>query len=270
MKAYLDVNRSLWDRWTRIHATSAFYDVDGFKAGRSSLTPLEREELGDVAGKTLLHLQCHFGLDTLSWARLGATVTGIDFSREAVTLAQSLSDEMKIPATFVCTDVYGLPARLDARFDVVFTSYGVLPWLPDLERWAAVVAHFLKPGGTFYLVEFHPFASMLDDDGARIAYTYFYDPDPLRHENEGSYADEAAAFKHPSFEWPHGLGEIVTALLKTGLRLDFVREHPYSTHPYPPFVEEDRPGRYIWKKHPDAFPLLFSIKATKTLDEASE
>ena len=179
MTDYLDSNRALWDHWTKLHAASAFYDVDGFKQGTSTLMPVERDELGDVASKTMLHLQCHFGLDTLSWARVGAVVTGVDFSPDAIAMARSLSEELNIPATFLCANIYDLSETLDTLFDIVFTSYGVLTWLPDLDRWAQTVAHSLKPGGTFYIVEFHPFVSMLDDDGERIAYPYFRAEAPL-------------------------------------------------------------------------------------------
>ncbi len=263
MTDYLDTNRALWDGWTKLHAVSAFYDVDGFKAGRTTLKAVELEELGAVAGKTLLHLQCHFGLDTLSWAREGAVVTGVDFSPEAVVLARSLSDELQIPATFACADLYALPGLLDARFDVVFTSYGVLPWLPDLAAWAQVAAHFLKPGGTFYLVEFHPFVALLDEAGERIEHAYFHTPEPERFEAAGSYAAPEADFAGVSYEWAHPLGDVVTALLKAGLTLEFLHEFPFSTHPYPPYLEADAPGRYVWKRRPNALPLLFSIKATR-------
>ncbi|MCZ7544594.1 MAG: class I SAM-dependent methyltransferase [Anaerolineae bacterium] len=153
---YMESNRALWDEWTGIHAKSAFYDLEGFKAGRLSLDRVAREGLGDVTGKRLLHLQCHFGMDTLSWARLGAEVTGVDFSEKAIALARALSAELSIPARFVCANIYDLPAALDGAFDIVFTSGGVLYWLPDLVRWAEIVAHYLRPGGTFFLADSHP------------------------------------------------------------------------------------------------------------------
>lgn len=263
MTDYLDTNRSLWDGWTRLHTASTFYDVDGFKAGQSTLKPLERAELGDVSGKTLLHLQCHFGLDTMSWAREGAVVTGVDFSEEAIAHARSLSAGLDLPATFVCSNLYDLPEVLDAAFDVVFTSYGVLPWLPDLDRWAQIVARYLKPGGLFYIVEFHPFVGMLDDDGERIVYPYFYHEKPLELEETGSYAEPEADFTHTAYEWPHSLGEVVTALLKAGLTLDFLHEFPYSTYPFPWYLDEEQPDRYVWKDRSITVPLMFSIKARR-------
>src|SRR5512147_3253183 len=142
MEDYLNSNQQLWNEWTGLHEQSPFYNVVGFKAGASTLRPIERQELTDVAGKTLLHLQCHFGLDTLSWARAGALATGVDLSDESIALARALSSELGIPATFVCSDILELPQALAGQFDIVFTSYGVLNWLHDLKSWAAVVAHF--------------------------------------------------------------------------------------------------------------------------------
>ena len=154
-------NRELWNAWTEIHEGSTFYDVEGFLAGRQTLLPIELEELGpDVReGTTLLHLQCHFGLDTLSWARRGARVTGVDFSDKAIALADRLAREVGLDEAcrFVQSDLYDLPAHLDERFDVVFTSWGVLMWLPDLTAWGRLIARYLRPGGIFYIVDFHPF-----------------------------------------------------------------------------------------------------------------
>jgi 2-polyprenyl-3-methyl-5-hydroxy-6-metoxy-1,4-benzoquinol methylase len=149
MDDYLAANKALWNEWTAIHETSSFYNLEGFKAGGSRLRDYEVDEVGDVTGKSLLHLQCHFGIDTLSWARLGARVTGADFSERAIELARSLAAELGLDATFVRSDLYDLSSVLDGQFDVVYTSRGVLGWLPDLERWAEVVAHFLRPGGVF-------------------------------------------------------------------------------------------------------------------------
>ena len=162
MDYYMRSNLEHWNKLTPIHERSKFYDVESFKSGKSTLKSIELEELGDVSGRSLLHLQCHFGLDTMSWARLGARVTGVDFSDRAISLAQELSKELGIEADFVCSDVYDLRSILDKQFDIVFTSYGILCWLPDLRRWAEVIAHFLRPGGTFYMVEGHPFVDVFD------------------------------------------------------------------------------------------------------------
>ena len=264
---YLRSNRDLWDHWADLHVRSAFYDVASFKAGRSSLKPLEVEDLGDVAGKSLLHLQCHFGMDTLSWARRGASVTGVDFSGRAIELARELAVELALPARFVQSDIYGLPTVLHGQFDVVFTSRGVLFWLPDLRRWGEVIAHFLKPSGIFYIVDYHPFANVFETEGAtdlQPAYPYFHGPEPLRFETHGSYADATDPTSHVEYGWDHPLSEIVNALLAAGLRLEFLHEFPYCDYRRFPFLEQGDDGRwYLPDRLGAMLPLLFSLKATK-------
>jgi len=156
MDKYLQANRRRWDQLAIEHQSSEFYDLAGFKTGKDRLRSIELNELGDVSGKSLLHLQCHFGMDTLAWARRGAIVTGIDFSQKAITTAQSLSEELNIPADFYCSDIYELLNVLSGLFDIVFTSYGVLHGLPDLQKWGQIISYYLKPGGIFYIVEDHP------------------------------------------------------------------------------------------------------------------
>ncbi|MDQ3755688.1 MAG: class I SAM-dependent methyltransferase [Acidobacteriota bacterium] len=263
MNEFLENNRSLWNGWTRLHEKSALYDLDNFKAGRSSLKPVELEELGEVAGQTLLHLQCHFGMDTLSWARLGARVTGVDFSAAAVALARSLSAEVGISADFICSNLYDLPRALEGEFDIVFTSYGVLSWLPDLDRWAEIVAHYLKPGGTFYIVEFHPFASMLDDDGTTFKYAYFHTSKPIELQAQGSYAAPNADFTHAEYNWAHSLSDVINAVLRAGLRLEFVHEFPFSSYQTWPSLEEIVPDKFQLKNADVTLPLMFSLRATR-------
>jgi SAM-dependent methyltransferase len=266
MDDYLAATRALWDEWTAIHETSSFYDVEGFKAGGSRLRAYEVDEVGDVAGKSLLHLQCHFGIDTLSWARLGARVTGADFSEPAIELARSLAGELGLEATFVSSDLYDLPAVLDGRFDVVYTSRGVLGWLPDLERWAAVVAKFLRPGGLFYITEIHPVAQVFaDEPGLRLGYPYFPRREPLAIPVQGSYADPTAEVRQPvEYGWVHSMGEIVSALAGVGLRIEFLHEFPFVDWPVPYLVRHDDDG--TWRLPPDAggeLPLFFSLRATR-------
>jgi SAM-dependent methyltransferase len=204
-------NRALWDEWTPIHVRSDFYDVEGWKSGaKVDLYPLLVDEVGDVAGKDLLHLQCHFGLDTLAWARRGARVTGVDISERGIQEARRLAAETGPDATFVVSDVVELPATLEGcDFDVVFTSFGALNWLPDVPRWAEVVGHFVRPGGFFYIAEAHPFAWVFDDDTAtelRLRYHYWPSPEPLVFENEGSYADPDAPVSEPfEYAWQHSM-----------------------------------------------------------------
>ena len=180
-KNYYQNNQNAWNQKTAIHQKSDFYNLPAFKNGKSSLMKTELEELGDVKGKSILHLQCHFGMDSLSWARRGAQVTGVDFSTEAIALARSLNDELGLDARFIRSNIYDLPNVLEGEFDIVFTSYGVLCWLGDLPAWAALVSRYLKSGGTFYMVEFHPAAMMFEFESGKmgIEYSYFFEPQPF-------------------------------------------------------------------------------------------
>lgn len=268
MDEYLSANCAHWNEVVPSHTKSAFYDVESFKAGRNTLRPIELDELGDVTGKSLLHLQCHFGLDTMSWARLGAHVTGVDFSQDAVSLAQSLSRELKIDARFICSNIYSLPECLDEQFDVVFTSYGILAWLPDISEWAKIAAHFVKLGGSFHIVELHPLGSMFEYDAytdeLKWEYNYFHEAKPLKCESEHTYAAaNALSAKKVTYEWSHSLGEIVTALINAGLTIEFLYEFPYSCYqPFPCMTQ----GEDGWWRLPEKYrdiPMLFSIKATK-------
>lgn len=267
MNEYLRANRRYWDSLVPFHAASAFYDVEGFKAGRTTLRPLEREEVGPVEGKDLLHLQCHFGLDTLSWARLGARVTGVDFSEPAIALAREIQEEVGLEATFLRSDVHRLPEALRGAFDVVFTSYGVLYWLPDIPGWAEVVARFVKPGGFFYLVEDHPVALMFeneeDTEALEVAHPYFPSRAPLRFEYPGSYAAPEAEVATPSYEWHHSLGEVVTALAEAGLRLEFLHEFPFAAWQRFPRMERDEAGWWRLTGTARDLPLTFSLRARK-------
>jgi SAM-dependent methyltransferase len=257
-------NRRLWDEWARIHPETQFYDMAGFRAGQTSLKQIELEEVGDVGGKSLLHLQCHFGQDTLSWARLGATVTGLDLSPEAVRQAEGLAVEAGIKdARFLVGNVLDPVALGDAQFDIVYTSYGVLNWLPDLGAWGRTIARHLKPGGRFHIVEFHPAFFMLDMEGQAIEAGYFDSGEALRFESTASYAGGESHAPIESFEWAHTLADIVTALLAAGLTLESLHEFPYCVHNCWKFLEETEPGRFVIKHHPGKVPLLFSIRARK-------
>lgn len=265
MDEYLNSNRRLWDEWTHINSRSNLYQLEDFKAGANKLNPLEREEVGEVAGKSLLHLQCHFGMDTLSWARLGAQVTGVDFSPEAVKLARQLSAELNIPARFIESDIYQLPEVLDEQFDIVYTSYGVLTWLPDIKRWAEIAASYVRAGGIFYIAEFHPFAWIFDYEAKdlQVRFPYFQE-EVGGYEVSGSYADTSAVTEtKTSYEWAHPLGEIVTALIQAGLQLEFLHEFPYTVYEQFSFVE--KADAHYWQLPGGAqtIPLMFSIRAKK-------
>jgi SAM-dependent methyltransferase len=267
MDEYVKVNRQTWNTWTRYHVASAFYNVEGFKAGRMTLDPIELAGPGDVAGKSLLHLQCHFGMDTISWARQGAIVTGIDFSEEAIETARTLAAEVGIHATFVHSNLYDFPQHLTGQFDVIFTSYGVLSWLPGLGRWAQVIAHFLKPSGVFYIVEVHPVALLFDehrqDAELHLTYPYFQGPEPLREEKQGSYAAPDAPIHSVTYVWIHPLAEIIGSLLQAGLRVTAFEEYPFLAWAFFPWMERRADGFWDLPSGRESIPLMFSLKATK-------
>ena len=274
MNEHVKSNQEMWDALTEINAASEYYDVEGFKHGKCTLQKIEREELGDVAGKSLLHLQCHFGLDTMSWARLGAKVTGADFSQKAITLAKSLSAGLNIPAEFVRCNIYDLPRHLSGQFDIVYTSIGVLCWLPDLQPWAELIAHFLKPGGGFYIYEGHPVMNIFDDAKdarePRVKYPYFHSPDPEIYEDEGStYASVNESTGKPSCEWVHSMADIINSLIAAGLQLEFLHEFPYISSDPRPFLTKGADGLWRYEAAPRSIPLVFSIKATRSQDGQS-
>lgn len=266
MKDHFGTNLKRWNELVEINASSDMYDLEGFMAGKSSLRSIELGDLGDVSGKSLLHLMCHFGLDTLSWARLGAEVTGVDFSDKAIELARALSERLEIPARFVCSNVYDLPDVLDGEFDIVFTSYGVLCWLDDIDGWADVVSRHLKKGGTFYIVEIHPFTWVFEDDeekGLAVKYPYFHREEPDFFESDGTYADRDAKVENKAqYEWQHTLGDVVNALIKAGLRIEQVKEYPYSNFSNFSIMEKSEDGYYRFSNDYE-LPMLFSIRATK-------
>ena len=265
-------NQRLWDIWTGIHTEGDFYDLAAFREGGSRIRDYELDLIGDVAGRTLLHLQCHFGLDTLSWARLGAQVTGVDFSPAAITLARELAADVGLPeARFIESNIYQVPLRLGDEFDIVYTSRGVLGWLPDIRGWARVVARFVKPGGRFYITEAHPVLQVFEDEGVspgelRLRYPYWEHGDPLIFDVHGSYADPNADLgaEHQEHGWDHGLGEIVTALIDAGLRIDRLEEHPFLEWKVD-FLVEQTPGSDQWvlPDGPGEMPLMFSLLASK-------
>ncbi|MQY09104.1 class I SAM-dependent methyltransferase [Actinomadura macrotermitis] len=260
---YRALNRPLWDERVAVHFGSDFYDVPGFRAGAQTLRDFEIAEVGDVAGRRLAHLQCHFGLDTLSWARRGARVTGLDFSGAAMEAAQGLAADCGIDARFVTADVYDAPAALGETYDIVYTGLGSLVWLPDLGRWAGVVAALLEPGGFLYLSEFHPVSHMLDDEtGTTVAYDYF-DRSPQYWDEPGTYTDGGAALTHTrSVEFQHGLGDVVSALAAAGLRVDFLHEHDHTLWARFTTLEQDGTV-YRQPAGRPRVPLMYSLKATR-------
>ncbi len=264
---YFEANLKRWNELVAIHAKSDEYDIEGFLKGKSSLKPIEIKELGNVKGKSLLHLQCHFGLDSLSWARIGAKVTGVDFAPEAVRLARELNEQLNLDAKFIEANIYDLPELLNEKFDIVFTSYGVLCWLPELDKWAKMIYDFLKPKGIFYIVEFHPFAWIFDDENEKellIRYNYFPQKEPMRFDADGSYANPNAKMEHTEdYEWTHSVSEIINSLISAGLKIEFFNEHNVTCYQQFPFVKKDEDEWFRLKNQKATIPLMFSLKAMK-------
>ncbi len=264
LENYIAINKALWAARTQVHLQSGFYEHGRFLAefhnGYNSLREIELAlfaQIGGLDGKDVMHLQCHFGQDTLSLTKLGSKVTGLDFSPEAITEARRAADILGVKATFVEADVCDIPAEHYGQYDVVFSSYGTIGWLPDLDRWAAQVAALLRPGGHFVFVEFHPVVWMFDDNLEKVIYTY-HKSDPIVETEEATYADNAAQINLPAMTWNHGLAEVITALGKH-LPLRNFQEYNYS--PYGIFAQsvEVSPGRFQPAAHAGRLPLVYSL-----------
>ncbi len=260
---YKAINKATWDKRTEVHFDSDFYDNKSFIEGKNSLNSIELELLGDVTGKSILHLQCHFGQDTIQWTRQGCTkATGVDLSEKAVQRAKELSSICNSNAQFICSDIYDLPQNHEGHYDLVFTSYGTIGWLPDINKWAEVVNHFLKPGGKFLIVDFHPALWMFDDNFTKVTYRYF-NTEPIIEE-EGTYTDGDEELNSQCITWNHGLGEIIMSLINQGLSISSVTEYDYS--PYDCFGDatikiEDR--KYRIKTMGNKLPMVYGIMAEK-------
>jgi SAM-dependent methyltransferase len=264
---WLTTNRAHWDERVALHVASPFYDVEGFKAGKPQLLPFEVDELGPLDGLAVVHLQCHFGLDTLDMARLHptVTVTGLDFSVPAIEAANRLAEQVRLAdrSRFVVGEVYRAAEALGGRtFDVVYTGKGSLLWLPDIDRWASVVHGLLAPGGFLYLSEFHPVAEALGDDQPAPAYDYFA-REPTWFEVAGSYAAASAVTSHNTgAEWHHPLGRIISALLATGFELELFHEWDFTMYRQFPWLVQGDDGRWHWPG-PGTLPLMYSLKAVR-------
>jgi 2-polyprenyl-3-methyl-5-hydroxy-6-metoxy-1,4-benzoquinol methylase len=267
--AFSEVNRRNWDERVPVHRAdrTGFYAVEKFRRGGDVLGPIESGEIGDVSGKQLLHLQCHFGLDTLSLARRGAGVTGLDFSAPAIETARELAADAGLAARFVHSDVYDAHAALAEAFDVVYSSWGAICWLHDIRAWTAIVARFLSPGGFLYMAEAHPAAMPLEQEGERL---YWRDPwrsapdEPIGYDVATTYTGDDAVFANTrGYNWNHALSDILCGLIDHGLRIDFLHEH--ETVPWYMFPKMTAVGDGMYRL-PDGYPripLSFSLKASK-------
>ncbi len=259
---YIEINKQSWNNRVDAHLQSGFYDVDGFLKGNTSLNPIELELLGDISNKNILHLQCHFGQDTISLARMGANVTGVDLSNKAIESAIELAEKTKTNAQFICCDVYDLSNHLTEQFDIVFTSYGTIGWLPDLDKWASIVSRYLKPNGKLVFVEFHPVVWMFDNDFKHIQYNYFK-AEPIIETESGTYADKSANIEQTSVSWNHSLSEVINSLIKNNLEITSFNELDYS--PYNCFNNtiEFEPKKYRIANLENKIPMVYSIVAEK-------
>lgn len=258
MDERVEANRRMWDERVPIHVGSRFYDVEGWKAGRTPhlVAPFEDAEIGAVDGLRLCHLQCHFGMDTLTFARRGATVVGVDFSAAAIETARALAVEVGLAdrATFVQATVEDARHHVEGDFDVVYASWGWNVWLPDLAAWARTVASLLKPGGFLYCADHHP---VVHDPGMPVAY---FAREPFLDDSSGTYADvDAPTRENESYEWQHPIGEIVTAVAEAGLRIEFLHEHPLLVWQQVGAMVQGDDG--MWRLPGDPLPLSFSLKA---------
>ncbi len=258
---YINKNKALWNKRTDYHFKSEFYNLENFVKGESSLNEIELNLFGDIKDKTILHLQCHFGQDTLSLARLGAVCTGVDFSDNAIEKAKQLALQLGLNTRFICCDIYDLPAYLDEKFDIVFTSYGTIGWLPDLNKWGKLIADFLRPGGTFILVEFHPVVWMFDNDFNKIEYSYFK-KEPIVELEQNTYADATADINLESVTWNHSISEVFESLTTNGMIVDELKEYDYS--PYDCFSDTEKTGerKFVIKKLAGKIPMVYSLVAT--------
>ncbi len=265
-KNYIQINKKTWNDRTAYHLKSEMYDVPGFLKGKTSLKEIELALLGNIKAKSILHLQCHFGQDSISLTRMGANCTGVDFSEKAIAEAETLAKKAEVNTKFVCGDIYDLPNQLCEKFDMVFTSYGTIGWLPDINKWAEIVSHFLKPGGKFVFVEFHPVVWMFDDKFEMISYDYL-NSGPIEETQSGTYADKAAPIELKSVTWNHGISEVVNSLITNKLELNFLNEYEYS--PYDCFdnMIEFESGKFRIKHLQKKIPMVYAIVATKKSDQ---
>lgn len=259
---YIDINRKTWNEKTEFHIQSDFYNQKGFLNGENSLTPIELELLGNIKGKSILHLQCHFGQDTISFSRLGAKAVGADLSDNAIEKAREIAQQLNTETIFICCDIYDLPNHLNEQFDIVFTSYGTIGWLPDLDKWAKIISQFLKAGGKFVMADFHPVVWMFDDNFEKIGYNYFKS-EPIIETVEGTYADKNAPINSKTVTWNHSTSELLNSLLRNNLELNAFNEYDYS--PYNCFnaTEEFEPKKFRIKHLEKKIPMVYSILATK-------
>jgi len=262
------INRTFWEEVTKLHLIpNEYYDIAGFKKGGCSLRPLELAEVGNVDDRLFLHLQCHIGLDSLSWSRLGAHVTGIDFSSESIAFARSLARETGISARFICSDIYNAPKLITEQYDIIFTSYGSIRWLHDLDAWAKNAYDALHEDGFLYIVDTHPKLlkmTAIDTQDYLIRCKFNSSggvPPEIGYSND--YAHKDIAIKFPRCIWHHDMEHIVNSIILAGFEIEFIHEHYYCEDYYLTTMKKNDQGWYCMIKDKEMLPLMFSIKACR-------
>ncbi|MFZ2955693.1 MAG: class I SAM-dependent methyltransferase [Candidatus Ozemobacteraceae bacterium] len=261
---YIEKNRDSWNKRTECHFQSPFYNMGGFLRGENSLQNIEMSLLGNIKNKSILHLQCHFGQDTLSLVRMGANATGVDLSDVAIEKAKKVGNDLGLNAEFICCNIYDLPNHLSKTFDIVFSSYGVIGWLPDLAKWGKLVSRYLKPGGKLIFVEFHPFIWMFDSEFKKIEYSYF-NVGAIEETCNGTYADPQAKITHESVSWNHSFEEVISSLIQNGLSINNIQEYDYSPYNCLKNLKEDEKGKFRIIGMKKMIPMIYSIVAVKNL-----
>jgi len=259
---YIEVNREAWDLRTEVHLDSDCYDSDNFIKTKQSLNTIELEILGDLKGKKVLHLQCHFGQDSISLANLGADVTGVDLSPKAIEAANQLAKDTNTKVEFICADIYDLENHLTDPFDIVFSSYGIIVCMPDVNKWAKLVSHFLKPTGKLLLVEFHPAVWMYDNDFKGIEFGYF-NSKPIVETETGSYTSKDAPIETTMVTWNHPLCDVLNACITNSLAINLLNEYNYTPYDVFPGTKKIGDKQYIVEKLGDQFPLVYALLCTK-------
>lgn len=255
---YININKQTWNNKVDIHVDSDFYEQEKFLNGKLTLPQTDLDALGDVSGKRILHLQCHFGQDSMTLSRLGAKVTGIDFSEKAIETAKKVNVALGLDAEFICCDVYDTLKHITEKYDIVYTSYGTIGWLPDLDKWANIIANALKPNGKFVFFEFHPVVWMYDDNFNDVIYNYFKS-EPIKEEETGTYADRNVETEYNTITWNHSLSEVFQSLIKQNISIKNFQEFDYSNYNCFSGTEEFESGKFRIKKFGNKIPMMYSI-----------
>lgn len=271
MDKYTRTNLVNWESRVPIHTGEHGYDLQRYlddPAALSTVVRFDAPALGDLTGQRIVHVQCHIGTDTLSLARLGGDVTGVDFSPSALAAARELAARAGPAVRYVESTVDEIPHRLPETFDLVYTGVGALNWLPSVHRWAGIVSGLVAPGGRLFLREGHPMLDTLDDRRddrlLTVEYPYFETAVPNRWEEPYSYTGSDEQVPQPvTYEWNHGLGEVVQAVLDAGLRLTRLEEHRELEYPFFDWMQPTGDGRYVIPDRPERLPLMYSLEAVK-------